>query len=81
MIASHNDLIADIIDYISINQTVTFEVIDMEATVETLIIDNSAVEGVEQFSVMITAVPGLFPVAVQNSTAVVSISDNDGKID
>lgn len=47
--------------------------------VQTLILDNSAVENVEDFSVFITAIPGLFPVAVKNSTASVSITDNDSK--
>ena len=47
--------------------------------VQTLILDNSAVEDVEQFLVFISPVVGLFPVAVQDSTAVVTITDDDGR--
>jgi hypothetical protein len=57
---------------------VTFEAEDVEMEVQTLILDNLAVERVEEFSVFITPVPGLFPVAVENDMAVVSITDNDG---
>ena len=43
-----------------------------------LIRDNSALEEVEQFTVVIEAVEGDFPVAVMNNTATVTIADNDG---
>ena len=65
-------------DYLGINQTVTVEVEEVEKEVQVQIVDNAAVERVEQFSVFLTPLPGLFPVAVLNSTAVVSIADNDG---
>ena len=71
-------IISDVGDYLGINQTVTFEVEDVEKEVQVQIVDNAAVERVEQFSVFLTPLPGVFPVAVLNSTAVVSITDNDG---
>ena len=42
------------------------------------IVDNSALEEVEQFNVKIEAISGDFPVAVMNSTATVIVTDNDG---
>ena len=69
---------SDTDDYLGINQTVTFEVEDVGKEVQVQIVDNAAVERVEQFSVFMTPLPGLFPVAVLNSTAVISITDNDG---
>ena len=42
------------------------------------ILDNSALEEVEQFTVKIEAVSGDFPVAVMNSTTTVIVTDNDG---
>ena len=42
------------------------------------IVDNSALEEVEQFSVKIEAILGDFPVAVMNSTVTVTVTDNDG---
>ena len=71
-------IISDMGDYLGINQTVTFEVEEVEKEVQVQIVDNAAVEHVEQFSVFLTPLPGVFPVAVLNSTAVVSIADNDG---
>lgn len=44
-----------------------------------LILDNTAVEDLEQFSVFITPIPGIFPVAVKNSTTTITIRDNDCK--
>ena len=70
---------ADGEDYNSVDQTVTFEVEDLEKSVSVLILDNSALERVELFLVSMTALPGLFPVAVTNSPAVVSLMDNDGE--
>lgn len=66
-------------DYVAINQTVTFEIEDVEKEIQTTILDNSAVERVEQFTVFLTPLVGVFPVAVQDSLAVVSITDNDGR--
>ncbi len=43
-----------------------------------LIIDNSALEDVEQFIVEIEPVPGVFPVAVMDDIATITITDNDG---
>ena len=45
----------------------------------TFVIDNRAVEDMEQFTASISPIPGLFPVAVKNSTATVTIIDNDGE--
>ena len=42
------------------------------------ILDNSALEELEQFTVKIEAIKGIFPVAVTNSTATVLMDDNDG---
>ena len=42
------------------------------------IIDNSALEDVEQFIVEIEPIPGVFPIAVMDSVATVTITDNDG---
>ena len=42
------------------------------------IMDNSALEDTEQFFVEIEPVSGVFPVAVINSRATVTITDNDG---
>lgn len=66
-------------DYIGINETVEFEIEEREMIVQTLIIDNLMLEDVEEFFVMITPIVSVFPVAVQNSVAVVSVADNDGK--
>ena len=76
--SSCRHLYSDVGDYLGINQTVTFEVEEVEKEVQVQIVDNAAVERVEQFSVFLTPLPGLFPVAVLNSAAVVSITDNDG---
>ncbi len=66
-------------DYVSINETVLFEIEEREMIVQTLILDNSLLEDVEEFLAFLTPIAGAFPVAVQNSIAVVSITDNDGK--
>ena len=42
------------------------------------ILDNSALEELEQFIVKIEAIKGIIPVAVTNSTATVLVDDNDG---
>ena len=42
------------------------------------ITDNSALEDMEQFMVVIEPVLGVFPVAVMDSIATVTITDNDG---
>ena len=58
----------------------TFQIRDREKAVQAMILDDAIVERIEQFSVIITPIPGLFPVAVQDSTAVVSIIDDDGEL-
>ena len=50
-----------------------------ERTVQIVILNDNVVESVEQFSVTIVAVEGLFPVEVIDAVAVVEITDNDGK--
>ena len=69
----------DGLDYIAINRTITFEIDETEIVVRTLIMDNSALEDLENFSVFIAPIAGIFPVAVKNHTAVVSITD-DGEL-
>ena len=67
-------------DYIEIdNDTITFQVDELRKTVSLILLDNDEVEDMEKLEVTITPVPGLFPVTVQNSTAMISISDNDGE--
>ena len=66
-------------DYVSINETIQFEIEEREISVQVLILDNSELEDVEEFLVVLTPIVGIFPVAVQNNMAVVSITDNDGK--
>ena len=61
------------------NKTITFEVDDLQQNVLTFIVDNSVVEGAEFFSVSISPILGLFPVAVKNSTVTIFINDNDCK--
>lgn len=56
-----------------------FHIEDKEQIVQVLILDNSAVENVEEFLVFITPISGLFPVSVLSSSASVSITDNDSK--
>ena len=66
-------------DYIAMNDVITFDIDDLQQSVVIFIVDNSIVEDVESFSVSISPIPGLFPVAVKNSTAIISIKDNDCK--
>ena len=62
------------------NEVITFDIDDdVQQSVAIFILDNSIVEDVESFSVSISPIPGLFPVAVKNSTAIISIKDNDCK--
>ena len=68
-------------DFIAINDTITFGAEEMEMETLIFIVDNSALEEVEQFTVKTEAVSGDFPVAVMNNTATVTITDNDGKWD
>ena len=65
-------------DFIAFNDTITFGVEETMMEVSIFIRDNSALEEVEQFTVNIEAIQGDFPVAVTNSTATVTITDNDG---
>ena len=69
----------DGLDYTAVNRTITFEIDETEIVVRTLIMDNSALEDLENFSVFIAPIAGIFPVAVKNGTAVVSITDDDGE--
>ena len=65
-------------DFVAVNNTITFGVEETEKEMLIFIVDNSALEEVEQFTVKIEAISGDFPVAVLNSTATVTITDNDG---
>ena len=64
-------------DYQQTSSMVTFEKEVMEISKRVKILDNSNLEGTKSFSVMITAVPGSYPVFVVNSTALVEIKDDD----
>ena len=66
-------------DFVAVNDTITFGVEETEMEILIFIVDNSALEEVEQFTVKTEAVLGDFPVAVMNDTATVTITDNDGK--
>ena len=65
-------------DFAGINDTLEFGVDVTQMEVVILIIDNSALEDVEQFIVEIEPIPGVFPIAVMDSVAAVTITDNDG---
>ena len=65
-------------DFTAINDTLEFGVDVTQMEVIISITDNSALEDVEQFIVEIEPVPGVFPVAVMDSIATVTITDNDG---
>ena len=65
-------------DFIAIDDVIIFEIEDLQAAISTLVLDNLSFEGVEEFTANIEPVVGDFPVAVQNSSARVSIRDNDG---
>ena len=71
---------ADGQDFIGVNDTLEFggDVTQMEFMI--FVIDNSALEDVEQFSVEIEPVPGDFPVVVIDNIASITITDNDGKL-
>ena len=66
-------------DYESINETITFDVEDLQYEGTLIITDNDALENVEQMFLQIEALPGLFPLVVVDDTAVVTITDNDGE--
>ena len=66
-------------DYTAVNDTLEFGVDVTQMEVMIFITDNSALEDVEQFVVEIEPVSGVFPVAVMDSIATVTITDNDGK--
>ena len=72
-------MFSDSDDYIALNEVITFDIDDLQQSVAIFILDNSIAEDVESFSVSISPIPGLFPVAVQNSTATIFIKDNDCK--
>lgn len=64
-------------DYTSIERLVTFEIEDEEITIPILIIGDDAVEPPEEFTVTITTMPEVFPVAViENGTATVPFIDS-----
>ena len=65
-------------DFIAVNDTTMFGVEETIMEVSIFIQDNSALEEVEKFTVNIEAIQGDFPIAVTNSTATVTITDNDG---
>ena len=72
-------------DYQHVVKTIEFDanttlgIDEIEKREIVIITDNIALEEREFFTVNITAIPGIFPVAVQNFTATIEIDDNDGK--
>jgi hypothetical protein len=68
----------DVQDFSAVNETVEFGVDVTQMEVIIFIADNSALEDVEQFIVEIEPVPGVFPVAVMDNIATITIIDNDG---
>ena len=64
-------------DFDQVDDVITFGVEETEMEVLILIRDNAALEEVEEFNIMIEAVEGDFPVAVVDSMATVTITDND----
>ena len=58
---------------------ITFDIEDLQYKGTLIIIDNDAQENVEQMFLQIEALPGPFPLAVEEETAMVTITDNDGR--
>ena len=58
-------------------ETIRFEVEETRKDLSIIICDDEALEELEYFNVSIRAVPGVFPVVVKNSQAIVEIVDND----
>ena len=58
-------------------ETIKFEVEETRKDLSIIIIDDEVLEELEYFNVNIRAVPGVFPVVVKNSQALVEIVDND----
>ena len=58
-------------------ETIKFEVKETRKDLSIIIVDDEALEELEYFNVSIRAVPGVFPVVVKNSQAIVEIVDND----
>jgi len=67
-------------DFIAINENITFEDYELQKMLFLVVVDNNAVESLEDLRVFITPVVGQYPVAVQNSTATIMITDNDSKL-
>ena len=60
------------------DDSIIFEVEELEKTLLLEILDDDLVENVEELTVSITPVAGNIPVAVTHSTTTISIIDNDG---
>ena len=67
-------------DFTGINDTLEFGVRETKMEVIIFITDNSALEDVEELTVEIEPIPGAYPVAVFDSVATVTITDNDGSL-
>ena len=59
---------------------VTFQVPDREKLVTVFILNDDIVERDESFSIMITPVPGVYPLQVLDPLVMVDIIDDDGKL-
>ncbi len=65
-------------DYASIDEVITFAIDDLVYEGSLLILDDEGVEELETTSLQIEALEGVFPVAVVNAVATVTITDDDG---
>ena len=71
-------VLVDIVDYVPVERTLTFDPEDIEHTISVEILDNNAVERTEVFRGILGIPPGEDGVEHGPSTATVTIIDNDG---
>ena len=70
------------VDYVETNMVVQFSPSSSSATVSIALVDDSTLEGLEAFSLLLVARDDQMGVALpqeSNSTATVEITDDDGK--
>ena len=72
--------VSDELDFKPLFMNVTFDAEVNEKVVQIIIVNDNILEHVEEFSVTIEPVPGVFPVAVIDGNVRVELSDNDCKI-
>ena len=59
---------------------ITFAIEELQYEGTLLIMNDEVVENVEQLSLQIEALDGMFPVNVMDAAAMVTITDDDGEI-